>query len=168
MPGTMVASPIGTLHVTADGNGRLVSIDIGANGTATDADASHGSVSAVLEPTVSALLRYFEGELGAIDDLEVAPQRGTDFQRSVWEVLRTIPTGETMSYAELAVAVGRPMSFRAVGSANGANPIPIVVPCHRVVNTDGGLGGYAYGLDMKRWLLSHEGALASNALPGID
>ena len=155
MPTTTMTSPIGTLRVTVDGEGRLTQIDL-----APEARESEQAPVAVTQRAVTALQRYFGGNLGSIDELEVAPGRGTEFQRSVWDALRRIPTGETISYADLAAAVGRPTAFRAVGSANGANPIPIVVPCHRVVNADGALGGYALGLDVKRWLLAHEGALA--------
>ncbi len=90
---------------------------------------------------------------------------GTPFQRGVWNALAGIPFGETISYAELARRVGRPGAFRAVGQANGANPLPIVVPCHRVVASGGGIGGYGGGLPMKRWLLALEGARAT-AGPG--
>ena len=157
MPATMMTTPIGHLRVSVDGDGRLTRIDlIGADGPAGAEDPSSDASAAA--PVVATLERYFAGDLGAIDVIEVAPEHGTDFQRSVWDALRRIPAGETVSYAELAAAVDRPTAFRAVGSANGANPIPIVVPCHRVVNADGALGGYALGLDVKRWLLDHEGA----------
>jgi len=86
--------------------------------------------------------------------------RGTDFQRAVWDALRAIPYGETRSYAELARAVGRPRAVRAVGAANGANPLALVVPCHRVVNTGGHLGGYGGGLDLKARLLAMESSRA--------
>lgn len=104
---------------------------------------------------VSALRRYFDGDLTAIDELEVDPI-GTDFQQSVWAALRSVPVGETTSYGEIAAAIHSPGAVRAVGSANGANPIVVIVPCHRVVRSDGSLGGYGGGLDRKRWLLAHE------------
>lgn len=100
---------------------------------------------------------YVGGDLRAIDDLAV-DTGGTEFQQRVWAALRTIPTGDTWSYGELAAAVGNDGAMRAVGSANGANPVSVVVPCHRVVRADGGLGGYGGGLDRKAWLLRHEGA----------
>ena len=106
---------------------------------------------------VSALRRYFDGDLDAIDELEVDPV-GTDFQQSVWAALRSVPVGETTSYGEIAASIESPGAVRAVGSANGANPIVVIVPCHRVVRSDGSLGGYGGGLDRKRWLLAHEGA----------
>jgi O-6-methylguanine DNA methyltransferase len=106
-----------------------------------------------------ALRAYFAGDLGAIDEVSVRFDRGTHFQRDVWDALRTIPVGESISYAELARRVGRPSAFRAVGAANGQNPVGIVIPCHRVIASDGTLGGYGGGLERKRWLLAHEGAI---------
>ncbi len=100
---------------------------------------------------------YFEGELDALEGLPVL-LHGTPFQRRVWEELRRIPVGATISYAELARRVGNPKARRAVGAANGKNPVPIVVPCHRVVAADGTLWGYGGGLERKAWLLRHEGA----------
>jgi methylated-DNA-[protein]-cysteine S-methyltransferase len=108
-------------------------------------------------PIPSALRAYFEGDLGAIEDLPVRFDHGTAFQQQVWQALRTIPLGETISYAELARRVERPSAFRAVGSANGRNPVAVVVPCHRVIAADGTIGGYGGGLHRKRWLLAHEG-----------
>jgi methylated-DNA-[protein]-cysteine S-methyltransferase len=105
----------------------------------------------------SAVARYVAGELTALDDLAV-DTGGTEFQRSVWAALRTIPIGQTWSYGKLAAEVGRSGAMRAVGSANGANPVSVIVPCHRVVRSDGSLGGYGGGLDRKSWLLAHEGA----------
>ncbi|HKD43470.1 MAG TPA: methylated-DNA--[protein]-cysteine S-methyltransferase [Myxococcaceae bacterium] len=98
---------------------------------------------------------YFAGELLALDGLRV-DTGGTPFQRKVWSALRDIGVGRTASYSEVAKAVGSPSAVRAVGAANGANPIPIVIPCHRVIGTDGSLCGYGGGLERKRWLLSHE------------
>ena len=104
----------------------------------------------------SALRRFVAGDLGAVEGLAV-DAGGTPFQRDVWAALRAIPAGTTVTYAELARRVGRPRAVRAVGAANGANPVSIVVPCHRVVGKDG-LRGYAGGLPRKAWLLGHEGA----------
>lgn len=106
-----------------------------------------------------ALDDYFAGRLGAIDDIAIAP-RGTAFQAAVWRALRDIPVGQTWSYAMLARAVGRPAAVRAVGAANGANPIWLLVPCHRAIGSDGTLVGYAGGVDRKRWLLAHEARYA--------
>lgn len=106
----------------------------------------------------SRLRAYFDGQLDAIEGMPV-DAGGTPFQRKVWKALREIPCGHTRSYRDVAEAIGNEGAVRAVGSANGRNPIGIVIPCHRVVNADQRLGGYAGGLDNKRWLLQHEGAL---------
>jgi methylated-DNA-[protein]-cysteine S-methyltransferase len=100
---------------------------------------------------------YFRGALDALDDLSV-DTGGTPFQRRVWAVLRTIPAGRTLSYMEVARRVQAPEAVRAVGAANGANPVAIVVPCHRVIGANGSLTGYGGGLERKRWLLAHENA----------
>ncbi len=105
------------------------------------------------------LARYFEGELSAIDAIEV-DLGGTPFQRRVWEELRRIPPGKPITYGELARRIGQPDAVRAVGTANGRNPVAVVVPCHRVVAAGGGLGGYGGGLPRKRWLLAHEESAA--------
>ena len=101
--------------------------------------------------------RYFDGNLDALDALDVAPP-GTPFQRAVWSALRTIPRGQTWSYRQLAQAIDRPSACRAVARANGYNPIPLIIPCHRVIASDGGIGGFSCGLDRKHWLLRHEAA----------
>jgi methylated-DNA-[protein]-cysteine S-methyltransferase len=103
------------------------------------------------------LRRYFEGESGGLRAIEWRTA-GTPFQRAVWTGLTTIAPGETMSYGALAAKLGRPTSVRAVGLANGSNPISVVVPCHRVIGADGSLTGYGGGIERKRWLLNHEGA----------
>ena len=103
------------------------------------------------------LAAYFDGEIHALDTLTVGA-RGTQFQHQVWDQLRLIPAGTTISYGELARRVDRPNAQRAVGMANASNPIALIVPCHRVIRTGGALGGYAFGLDYKRWLLAHESA----------
>ncbi len=102
--------------------------------------------------------RYFAGDLAAIGDINVHTC-GTEFQQTVWRALRTIPAGSTLSYSALAQNLGRAKAVRAVGLANGANPIAIVVPCHRVIGANGSLTGYGGGLARKRWLLTHERAL---------
>jgi methylated-DNA-[protein]-cysteine S-methyltransferase len=107
---------------------------------------------------VSRLREYFAGDLRAIDRIPV-DTGGTEFQRSVWSALREIPVGRTTSYGALAQRLGNPRAVRAVGLANGSNPIPIVVPCHRVIGSDGSLTGYGGGLSRKRFLLVHEGVL---------
>lgn len=100
---------------------------------------------------------YFEGEVQALEALRWATG-GTGFQREVWAALGSIPAGQTLSYRDLAQRVGRPQAVRAVGLANGRNPVPLVAPCHRVIGADRSLTGYGGGLDRKRWLLRHEGA----------
>jgi methylated-DNA-[protein]-cysteine S-methyltransferase len=109
------------------------------------------------EAVHAAFSRYFAGEAAALDGLSWAA-RGTPFQLAVWQALCTIPAGETLSYAGLAERIGRSSAVRAVGLANGANPISVLVPCHRVIGADGSLTGYGGGLQRKRWLLAHEGA----------
>lgn len=98
---------------------------------------------------------WFGGDLTAFDAIAVRTG-GTDFQRAVWKALRDIPTGETRTYGQLAAAIGAPKAVRAVGLANGANPVGVIVPCHRVIGANGTLTGYAGGLERKRWLLAHE------------
>jgi len=102
-----------------------------------------------------ALFAYFSGRLAALETLEVAT-RGTEFQNQVWTALRQIPSGETLSYGALAKKIGRPAAVRAVGLANGSNPIAIIVPCHRVIGANASLTGFGGGLERKRWLLDHE------------
>lgn len=162
-------TPIGVLVLLQDADGALRALDwtdheermqrllrrhYGDGGCTVDDGGAAAS------PAVRALERYFAGELHALDALPVA-SGGSTFQRGVWRALRDIPVGATISYAELALRVGRPTAFRAVGLANGANPIGIVVPCHRVVGSDGSLTGYGGGIERKRWLLAHEGALTA-------
>lgn len=125
---------------------------------------AHPSASFLTEARAAKAIRerlraYFGGELDALAPIRVAPFQGTAFQRSVWEALRAVKPGQTASYQELARAVGRPKATRAVGAANGRNPIALVVPCHRIISADGTLGGYAGGLSRKAWLLRHERAL---------
>ena len=111
----------------------------------------------------SALRAYFEGEIAAIDGL-AAEGEGTDFQRRVWRALREIPAGQTWTYGQLGRRVGNAKACRAVGAANGQNPIGLVVPCHRVIGSNGTLTGYGSGLPRKRWLLDHE---ARHAVGGV-
>ena len=110
----------------------------------------------------AAVARYFKGDMEAFNGIAWATN-GTDFQRQVWEALCTIPAGETLSSKGLALRIGKPGAMRAVGLANGSNPVAIVVPCHRVIGANGGLTGYGGGLPRKRWLLSHEGATFKDA-----
>jgi len=104
-----------------------------------------------------ALQDYFAGDVTALQRIAWRTAR-TAFQREVWAALTRIPPGETLSYGALAARLGKPQAVRAVGTANGANPVSVVVPCHRVIGADGSLTGYGGGLERKRWLLAHEGA----------
>jgi methylated-DNA-[protein]-cysteine S-methyltransferase len=110
----------------------------------------------VPEPIRDALARYFAGDLDRLNTIQWRVA-GTAFQRRVWTALQTIPAGTTLSYGALAARLDVPKAVRAVGHANGANPISVVVPCHRVIGANGSLTGYGGGLDRKRWLLEHEG-----------
>jgi methylated-DNA-[protein]-cysteine S-methyltransferase len=131
---------------------RLLRIRYGAEGNAfvVEHREAPGAIG-------QALNEYFGGDLTAIDAVPVATA-GSSFQRNVWSALRKIRAGTTLSYGGLAQELGCPKSVRAVGLANAANPIAIVVPCHRVIGADGSLTGYGGGIDRKRWLLTHEGA----------
>jgi methylated-DNA-[protein]-cysteine S-methyltransferase len=108
------------------------------------------------------LAAYFAGDIRMIDDMPTATA-GTTFQREVWRALRTVAAGHTISYGELAGRIGRPSAVRAVGLANGSNPISVVVPCHRIIGANGSLTGYGGGLRRKEWLLAHERAHTKQA-----
>jgi methylated-DNA-[protein]-cysteine S-methyltransferase len=156
-----VDTPVGALHVFARGR-DLVALDFAnRDGEARSRLAARfGDVRYVpkRDPAgaVTALLRYLDGELDALAALSV-DAGGTPFQAKVWAELRRIPPGRTASYRDVARAVGAPNAVRAVGTANGANRIAVVIPCHRVIASSGGLAGYAGGIERKRWLLQHEG-----------
>jgi methylated-DNA-[protein]-cysteine S-methyltransferase len=158
-------SPVGMLLLVASDAG-LVAIRFERNRHGGDLRQSsvpltHASTAAagILADARAQLDEYFAGTRVAFDlPLEL---RGTSFQQRVWSALRTIPFGHTTSYAELARRTGDVKAVRAVGAANGRNPIPLVVPCHRVIGADGSLVGFGGGLERKQWLLQHEGALAA-------
>jgi methylated-DNA-[protein]-cysteine S-methyltransferase len=158
-----VTSPIGTILLVTDAAGQLRALDFLDYRERMDKLLArhYGPVSLTDTPTPARLAQalgdYFAGDLTALDGLTVATN-GTDFQKAVWHALRAIPAGQTVTYGELARRLGQPTAMRAVGLANGANPIGIVVPCHRVVGANGTLTGYAGGLERKRWLLAHESA----------
>lgn len=143
-----IQSPVGLLKLTA-GETALTGIWLNAKGAPDRARAT-----GVLAETERQLKAYFAGTLQTFD-LPIVLS-GTPFQCEVWTMLRHIPFGETCSYAELADRIGRPAAVRAVGAANGQNPIPIVIPCHRVIGKNGTLTGFGGGLEMKAWLLRHE------------
>ncbi|MGA8270295.1 MAG: methylated-DNA--[protein]-cysteine S-methyltransferase [Candidatus Sulfotelmatobacter sp.] len=158
-------TPIGEMVIVADHEGNLRVVDW------TDHEARmrrflrihYGENRFKLEPVknpcgfVEKINRYFAGELRVLDTLPVATN-GTPFQRAVWRALRTIPCGTTITYGKLAEQIGKPTAVRAVGLANGSNPIGVIVPCHRVIGANGSLTGYGGGLERKRWLLQHESA----------
>ena len=162
-------APIGTLLLTADSAG-LTGVYFephrwGPSATEV-AEWRRGDVDRVLARTRVQLAAYLAGELTTFD-LPLAP-RGTPFQERVWRALREIPFGTTVTYGELARRLGDPRATRAVGAANGRNPLSIVVPCHRVVGAAGTLTGFGGGIARKRWLLAHEGALgAAEAQPDL-
>ncbi len=161
-------SPLGELWLLTDGEGTLRALEFATHEDRLTrlADRQYGRGKWAIEDAgvesgaKRALAAYFAGDTNALNALPLATG-GTEFQRSVWAALRAIPCGETISYGELARRIGNPKAVRAVGLANGANPIGIVVPCHRVIGGDGGLGGYGGGVERKAWLLKHEGALAA-------
>lgn len=150
----LLDTPIGHLRLLSTGS-HLAAIEFAHQHS--DADDDSCITDPVLEISARQLQEYFAGQRTTFD-LPLAP-RGTDFQRSVWNALSAIPWGAVRSYADIARAIGRPKAVRAVGAANGRNPLPIVVPCHRVIGSDGSLTGFAGGLDMKRKLLKLEGSL---------
>lgn len=150
----LLTSPIGDLRLVASPNG-LRRIDLPPAGAPENSWV--GESTPILAETVRQLTEYFAGDRRTFD-LPLEPE-GTDFQLSVWKVLRAIPFGHTISYGEQARRLGDANKARAVGSANGRNPLPIVVPCHRVVGADGSLTGFSGGVEAKRWLLEHEGSL---------
>jgi methylated-DNA-[protein]-cysteine S-methyltransferase len=156
-------TPIGQMILVADTDGKLRLAFFAEHDDTVHRHLAYqyGTGKFHLEPTANpfgltaALAAYFSGDLNAIDDLPVETP-GTPFQREVWRALRTIPCGTTTSYGKLAAQIGRPDAVRAVGTANGANPVSIVVPCHRVIGANGSLTGYGGGIERKRWLLNHE------------
>jgi methylated-DNA-[protein]-cysteine S-methyltransferase len=154
-------SPLGEILLVTDAGGAVRALDfhdfeprmlrlLGRHYAAFDLSPGEAPV-AVRE----ALEAWFGGDLAALDRIPVATG-GTDFQRSIWAALRTIPAGRTWTYGRLAQTIARPSAVRAAGLANGANPVALIIPCHRVIGADGTLTGYAGGLERKRWLLAHE------------
>jgi methylated-DNA-[protein]-cysteine S-methyltransferase len=162
-------SPFGEVMIVTDAAGVLRAVDFFDHEARMEKllnrhyGAGRYRLSSAPKPTNARrrLEAYFGGDLSAIDDLPVET-RGTAFQCEVWAALRAIPAGRTESYGDLAARIGRPKAVRAVGLANGANPVGIVVPCHRVIGANGTMTGYGGGVERKRALLAHEGAL----LPG--
>lgn len=152
---TKIDSPIGTLTLVADGDALAeVRFPNGSYHGTDDIDMVDVADHAVLRQAAVELQEYFDGRRTDFD-VPLSP-RGTAFQLAAWEALRTIPYGETVSYAEQAKRLGDAGKARAVGAANGRNPLPIVVPCHRVVGANGHLTGFGGGIETKAWLLDHE------------
>jgi methylated-DNA-[protein]-cysteine S-methyltransferase len=152
---TTHSTPLGELRLSADEDGHLTEVHLRAPAALPRLDGPFTVAREQLDA-------YFAGELSDFD-LPLAPH-GTPFQRRVWDELTRIPFGETISYSELARRLGDPKLVRAVGLANGRNPIAIVIPCHRVIGADGSLVGYGGGLDRKRWLLDHEAVASGRQL----
>lgn len=156
-----IATPVGKILLVVDANGAVRALDFHDYEPRLlrllrrhygEVVLSPGAAPAAVRQAVSA---YFSGEPTALDALQVQTG-GTAFQRAVWSALRAIPPGQTRTYGQLAATIGRPSAVRAVGLANGANPIAVIVPCHRVIGANGTLTGYAGGLERKQWLLAHE------------
>lgn len=164
-----MASPIGDLILIASDRGLRAVLWPGEEDLTTGAiridDGSHQdrAAASILERTSEQLDEYFNGDRREFD-VPLDPV-GTEFQLAVWEVLRDIPYGRTITYGEQARALGDVSKARAVGSANGRNPISIIVPCHRVVGADGSLTGYGGGIGIKEWLLRHEDGAIAQQLP---
>jgi methylated-DNA-[protein]-cysteine S-methyltransferase len=154
-------TPIGRMALAVDAAGRLRATGFTDGEPELARALLPGERAVELGPAhdpggvTSRLARYFAGDIPVLDGIAVE-FGGTEFQRAVWQALRAIPGGETISYSELTRRIGRPRAVRAVGLANGANPVGVVVPCHRVIGQDGSLTGYGFGLPRKRWLLAHE------------
>ena len=159
-----IATPIGQCLLITDDEGYLRVLDFDdyeprmmkllRRQYAADPVLTNGAAPTEVRRSIDA---YFGGDIHALTAIRWRTG-GTDFQRSVWTALTDIPVGRTMSYGELAVKLGNPKAMRAVGLANGANPVGVVVPCHRVIGANGSLTGYGGGIERKRWLLAHEGA----------
>lgn len=151
---TIFESPVGALLLAGDGEAlHLIGFPTGSR--AKQPDPAWRKDAAPFKETVRQLGAYFAGDRRAFDlPLHFG---GTDFQNTVWRTLIDIPYGETITYADLAARIGRPTASRAVGAANGANPLPIVAPCHRVIGANGSLTGFGGGLPTKMFLLRHEG-----------
>lgn len=150
-----VSTPLGIAHVKGN-SGGLTNLVLTGN------EQSETEVPAQLEAVVTQLQEYFNGTRSTFN-LVLNPE-GTSFQRRVWKALLEIPFGKTISYLKLAQQLGDPLAVRAVAAANGKNPIWILMPCHRVIGSDGSLTGYAGGLGRKRWLLNHESAQPQQVL----
>ena len=149
----LICTPIGTLRLVASA-GALVGVYFSDHRVASPASYPEASAHALLDQAAAELREYFGGTRRSFTT-PLEP-RGTEFQRAVWAALADIEFAGTRSYGQLAAAIGRPRAVRAVGAANGRNPLSLFLPCHRVIGSNGTLTGYAGGLERKRWLLAHE------------
>ena len=162
-----LSSPMGEIVLVTDAQDRLCSLDFMDHEYRTERFLQRRFSGPGRDYTVTARASlkcmqkafddYFDGDMRALGDIPIRLS-GTEFQIGVWRALQTIPVGFTVTYGDLAAQIGKPRAVRAVGAANGANPVGLVVPCHRVIGADGSLTGYGGGLARKRWLLIHEGA----------
>ena len=159
---TQIPSPVGPLTLTSNGK-ALTSLWFDKQEQSRDLSFWRRDDAAFAQ-VLRELAEYFAGERQEFT-VELAPQ-GTPFQQRVWAALREIPYGETTSYGEIARRLGDANAMRAVGTANGRNPISVIVPCHRVIGADGSMTGYGGGIDRKRWLLGHEARFATTTLFG--
>lgn len=158
----ILESPTGKILILGDETGALTHVFTGGDGRALLEYPDAVRAPELLAPAVTQLREYLAGTRREFD-LRLAPT-GSDFQKQVWAALCEIPFGETRSYGQIAARLGVPNASRAVGRANATNPISIIVPCHRVIGSNGTLTGYAGGLPVKRWLLEHEGVLGQGSL----
>lgn len=148
----LMGSPIGCLHLKATED-ALVELSFLEENINQKSKPSSG----IIDRAIEQLKQYFEGDRTAFD-LPLDPD-GTEFQLQVWDLLKEIPFGTTTTYSRLSQKMGNPKAIRAIGKANGQNPIPIIIPCHRVIGANNNLIGYSGGIENKRWLLKHEGSL---------
>lgn len=155
-----VESPIGSIELHFNSELELLAAEFKEN--EHPATAIDDSESQEIKDVINQFTEYFQGKRTEFS-LKLAPQ-GTDFQKRVWKQLQEIPFGKTTSYQKMANALGDPKVIRAAASANGKNPIPIIIPCHRVIGSDGSLTGYAGGLHRKKWLLDHENPVKQQSL----
>lgn len=157
MPFFNMDSPIGNLQIQVE-NQKVTKVEFRPKKHKTPSNCNTADRE-IFELCQQQLIEYFNGKRTSFDlPVEL---RGTEFQKSVWKQLEKIPFGKTISYKELAIQIGNPLSVRAVGAANGKNPVSIIIPCHRVIGSNGSLTGYGGGIERKEWLLEHEQKLAS-------
>ncbi len=162
-----MATPLGNIRLAFDGGGALMALEWSVDQGRLERLLGKQWAGAVFEEQAvpqglhKALGDYFKGDVAALGRITVRTN-GTDFQERVWSALRAIPAGQTRSYGQIAAAVGSPKAVRAVGQANRFNPVGLVNPCHRVIATGGGLGGYEWGHERKTWLLAHEGVKSAD------